>query len=769
MNSESASLGSAATPAYRAPLLQLNGSLVLLLILALSTLLDLYFFTGYFASDDRSYFMVARNYLESGKFEDGSLGATRLMLVGWVMLVIRCFGPNLQLVAASFIVFHQVLNALTYLMVREQADRRAALLAAYLAATFPLLVVYASMILPDVEQACAGAAAVLCYAIWRKRRESRPVAAWLAFFASGLCVGLAYACKESALVLLPFFFVAWLTTFKRSRPLFSLVQGAAFALGFFVVFAGEYVLLSQLAGESVFRLSWTTEDLAQNVQTAVDRYGTHPGERLDWVNRRLEPDVWPTHMKILCGAALLLLPLLKSRLWTLSLLPLWMFAFQVWGTMNLRRYAPPTIQARYFAVILPFVLAALAIVAVRLYDRVGRLPLGPRAKRCWRTIATGAAVIVPLLGLTGPDRQAGKAYKADIVANATQALRWTQSFDPTSGVLLCSMLAHHLEPFQNPSRPEKIFAAGKDLTEEEFENLLRGGNFYYIALHPDRLWGERKWLRSSPIDELLRSTAYPTTNPLRTRQTDKLIAYRSASGSGIAQIPIAAGLYEIATRRINSFTQTAGRTAGYLVAVGAFLPLAPASLSPASRTVEVYHVEARPVEIQRSSPGKQDTTQETATPLLVHDLLPDLQDARSGEDQQILRKWALSQRAANHRFELDSTGWKLHTNLGKSEYAMLSPRSKEIARAPYELLPRKRYQIHLDVELEKPLQVEFLTAVSDRTAKAQQTAIARTWLNNGMNVLGLCTEEREVYFQPSFKLIGPGSLRITRFAIYQMD
>ena len=163
------------------PLLRLGGTGALLVVLLFSSALDLYFFTGFFSSDDCTYFASAKLLAEQGGYSNLSPGAQRLPIVGWAALVILIGGANIQIVAGSFIFFHQLLNLLTFWLVKRFADTRAALLAAFVLATFPLLIQYSTMLLPDLEQTCGYMLAFLFYTLWRDNLEKRPLLAWLAF------------------------------------------------------------------------------------------------------------------------------------------------------------------------------------------------------------------------------------------------------------------------------------------------------------------------------------------------------------------------------------------------------------------------------------------------------------------------------------------------------------------------------------------------------------------------------------------------------------
>ena len=189
---------------------------MLVAVLLISSAIDAYFFTGFFSSDDQTYYSTALRYVQEGTFTSLNVGSMRLPMVGWIMLVILICGPHVQAVALSYILFHQLLNVLGYFIVKRLYDARAGLLTAYLLAMFPLLIVYSSMILPDVQLACGYALALLCYLEWRDNLAKRPFRAWLLFFVCGATVGVAYMTKRSRAGSVTFLFRG-LADFFRSR------------------------------------------------------------------------------------------------------------------------------------------------------------------------------------------------------------------------------------------------------------------------------------------------------------------------------------------------------------------------------------------------------------------------------------------------------------------------------------------------------------------------------------------------------------------------
>jgi|GEM_PF-4420774 len=750
------------------PLLRLGGTGALLVVLLFSSALDLYFFTGFFSSDDCTYFASAKLLAEQGGYSNLSPGAQRLPIVGWAALVILIGGANIQIVAGSFIFFHQLLNLLTFWLVKRFADTRAALLAAFVLATFPLLIQYSTMLLPDLEQTCGYMLAFLFYTLWRDNLEKRPLLAWLAFLAAGVGVGVSYMIKESALVLLPFFFVAWLTSINRARILFSLVQGAAFAVGFFAMLYGEYLVLSHFAGEPFLRLGWTTKDVQGAVMTSVSKYGADPFERLGWVAKRLNNYVWPHYLKISIGAAMLVFPMLKPRRWALWLLPIWVFAFQVWGTMNFQHYVPPTIQARYFIIIVPFVTAVFAIVALRLYDRMKNWSSNASWRPWLRRVALACVLIPPVFGLYGPDRAAGKMYKSDIVGNTAAAIRKVEQIDPGARIVLSSTLARYLSPLAGADNAP--YATARALSDKRFVELIDAARFFYIALDPKRMPGERKWMRDSRLDTFLRNTGSTRINPARKTLTKRLVAYRDAlSPGGLSQVKHNGRYYEIAARCVNRSDRPHSRTWALLMELVGMLPPAISKADVNSRTAVTYLVEVRPA--NPAAATAESAREKDAPPRrLFLDLATSLNERRGDSEKDLLKNWGVGGTAENHAYEDVENGWKLHTNNSSRRYMWLRPRQSRMPRQALTLEPNGRYEIEIDLELEGAIQIDLVLTMSDRDQHGDKPAVeTRAWLLDGQNVFGIGTDTRPVAFQPAFKLIGSGSFKINAFRIYLVD
>jgi hypothetical protein len=122
----------------------------LVAIVAFCIALDLFFFTGYYASDDRAYFNAATRVAEDGFIGEPLLAHTRLTMLGWNLLMGGLCRFNVQAMAASYIFFHVWLILLTYALAVKLGDRVAGVIAAYGTATLPLFIVFSTGIYPIV-------------------------------------------------------------------------------------------------------------------------------------------------------------------------------------------------------------------------------------------------------------------------------------------------------------------------------------------------------------------------------------------------------------------------------------------------------------------------------------------------------------------------------------------------------------------------------------------------------------------------------------------
>jgi len=507
---------------------------LLALILMLSFIIDLFFFRGYMSHDDTDYFWAAVSLLENGTLGvEHVYGAERLVIVGWSTLVAWIFGPNVQLMAGSFILFHQMLTVFTFFVAWRAFDRSAGLLAAYYVATVPLIVIYSSCILSDVPLACFLMLSFLLftYAYELAKRGSMRTSR-LCICSAGIAVGLAYCVKESGLILLPFYFFLWLWNERfaltstrqkvsadkgctrpapggRQRRSFKAIRdaittGVFFIIGFLLVFAAESAILAQLYDKPFFRLAWTMEEVDLN---SIDMFhvngGFDPAGRFKAFIANLNYLHFPRSLKILFLASIVLYPFMRRKKWAVLLAGLWIFAYMTWGSASFTQYYPPCFRPRYFIPVIPFLCIAMAIVLMGVMRRVQTIPVPRPVGRLIYAVAMAAIILIPLLNLDVADRFAGRGSRASFVGNAVKAIEVARGAARESGrpVVLSGVVIHRLRPLFYNHRPSDLFMAD-ELTEAEIEQFLEQGGLYYVD-NNQRALLEVSGRRQNRVDDLL--------------------------------------------------------------------------------------------------------------------------------------------------------------------------------------------------------------------------------------------------------------------------
>ncbi len=484
------------------------------LLVALSTLTDLFFFTGFYCSDDLEYLSGARLIMERSSLGSSpTLGQKRLTLVLWNLLVASLLGYRVQVIAASYVLFHQLAVVLTGLLARRLFDRTVGLVAACTVAFFPALTVFSSQILPDIPLACYVLLSLMGF-LWGcdLRRAGRRTLAWLAMFGAGAAAGLAYLTKESGLLLVPFFFVLWLLVEVRAERRKALVTGSGFAVGLLVTLVGEFALLSVLTGRPFFRLGWTmgTSEITPWIVRKVESR-LAPSARWRWMMQETDPTLYPTVLKLGFAGSLLIYPFLRGR-WRLTVfgLALWLFAYTTWGTMNFSRYLPPTIQARYYIPVVPLAAIMYAAVLVWLLRLLARVvPVRWRAGPA-RVLGT-VAVLLPLLpGLRGMDLFAGNSYWSHAVANVNQAV--AAAYHESSRPVFASWALESRLDEMLHGQPRPYLHRASTVTEEALDSLLARGGFYYLEFDRVAPFVKDQALLTAParclLDRLVHAAAW---------------------------------------------------------------------------------------------------------------------------------------------------------------------------------------------------------------------------------------------------------------------
>jgi len=427
-------------------------------------------------------------------------------------------------------------------------------------------------------------------------------------FSAGVSVGLAYCTKETGLLLLPFFFTAWLWhegifpfRFRRRAAAGgdraaaeggAFHTGAAFAAGFFVIFAAEAAIFTLLSDRPFFRLGWTTASADSGLMQFAFHSGFDPVERFRHFLNVHNGLHFPASLKALLLASALLYPLLHRRQWLIPLCGLWLFVYMMWGSMSLRSYFPPSILPRYLIVILPMACLVLAGVAAGVLGLAGHAKTPTWAGRPVRAAVVAPLVAVPLWNLEVADRFAGRPSASVSIANAVRAIEVARgaAVRTEKPIVLSFLVGRRLGAVLHGRRPDDVLLA-EELSAERLDALLASGGFYYVADNRALLKEERvleRW--RNPVDDAVLGIVLARTRPWDpwSESADGNPAVRTAS----AGPPPGLSEYELAVVEVASFAGTPSRLAELGVYLFKDIPPERTRCDPIW-TVDLYHVMAR--------------------------------------------------------------------------------------------------------------------------------------------------------------------------------
>ncbi len=451
-----------------------------------SSLVDGVFFTGFVGSDDMDYFNGGVALFQGLLGPEILLAETRLTLLIWNALVVELLGPFAQRVAVSYILLHQLLNVATFALGKRLFGPRPALVAVYLFALVPMVIVYSSTILPDIASAAFLVLSLLALSYGLPSSiHTRPVvqAAWMQ--AAGLLFGLAYGAKESVLVSLPVMVIWGVLHVRRALPGRwigqSLWLATLFAGGLLVFVGVETIVLSDATDRFFLRLGWTVDDDYSPTLAMIDKYGTDPVERWNWlIYRALDPYTFPHAHKWMTLVCLVAFPFFRGRSWWVFALAIWTFAFFTWGSVSPTKYAPPSLQARYYIQVLPFVALIVGLVCTRVLEwfESWRLP-----------ILAGPFALVILFGpwcfLRGANHLPSVIYRADLVGAGMHAVNEARRPGDRTSVVLSG----HIEPYVVPvmGTRRRGFISTDAVRPALFHRWLMSAPMRYITLKPSQV------------------------------------------------------------------------------------------------------------------------------------------------------------------------------------------------------------------------------------------------------------------------------------------
>jgi hypothetical protein len=432
------------------------------LLFLLAWALNLYFYAGYYMSDDGSYLAGIQQLATFEPIDPGNLAQTRLMAILPAAVVYFATG-SLLVTTLSFTFYHPLLVLVVYWIGRLVFTPRSALLGALLVALSPVYYSFGGAILPD-NALCLWIGLLLAALLWAlrwssvaSRSERHELLLWLAI---GGLNGIAYSAKEAGLIFcVPVAFAILFGRLRQGARWRALHGVIAFGLGLIAFVLLETVVLRVLSGGWHVRLlsGMGNDHNVGALLARIKRQGVLPGPRLAfWYSRNALYFGLAIWAAVAAHIAVFWLarrrgPLQASRgsLAILASFWLWPFFYLTLGTASLRQYLPPPLQhARYFGVCAAPALLFTAVVLVELLEQVSRrLPesrirLGQllRAVPFALGLAWGGALLVEF------EPGAGAIYRSLETKAVLAAFQDARRLYPQLPVMLSSYLGPRLHP-----------------------------------------------------------------------------------------------------------------------------------------------------------------------------------------------------------------------------------------------------------------------------------------------------------------------------------
>ncbi len=718
----------------------------LLAVLLLSTVLDLVFFTGFYASDDSSYYRAALHLL-NGRFpSDPSMGAMRLTIVGWNALVIWLVGPNVQLVAASYILWHQLLNLCTYALGARLFRAPVGLLAAWLVATLPLTVLLSTLISPDTQMAAWVVLSLLAWLAAYGYRGRGRLRGGLLMLLAGICVGLAYMTKESGLILLPFYFVAWVTAevlrSVRQRPSAgvkaAVAYGTLFAGGVFLLFAVETATLSVLTGRPTLRMGWTVKEIAPSRIERVQNVGLTPLKRFKTVVGMMDAtDQLPRAIPVVLAIGVLGFPLVVRRAWAVYLLPIWVFAYLTWGSMSLTSYVPPYIKLRYYIPVMAPLLVVSAAVLWTVWEWAARRIRAERCRTGLRWLLITVVIVFPLTWFGGANRLAGNMYRSNLIGAGVGGINLALESAPEP-VILSSAVSRAMSVPLKTEPSARLYLAHR-LESTAFENVAAEAGFTFVEFPGVRMLNRHRLFgKPAPLDWLIRAATEDPLLPLsRDYAWDDAHCFVSVDPACESFFQI--GRYRYFVRKSARIYGSRSRWTTLRQALG--LNVVERTADEKGRAIDLFRV--------RCAPTPRDEDVDCA---VTHDLTPSLPSWRVRETNR-------------HELSTDADGnLTVQLELPRRKYAWVAP-PPHSAALPCELTAAQPWEFHVDLRVEGGLKVLLVLPLR---AEGKHFARKSVQVRNGYNRFGIWPGTHTLEVAPAFQVWGSGTLTLKRFEIIRV-
>jgi len=428
---------------------------ILGLTLLVALAIDFLLYTGYYASDDIGY-LAGAEMIVTGAQPEGPDNISRDVSIARLGMTIPTgvaywlTHGDVSAIAWLFVLCHLALVVLAFMLGRLVHGEVAGLAAAGLAATCPVFTVFAGAILPDNATALWLGILLLLLELVRRRTADGPMPwprALVWYGAAGFVLGLAYSVKETGIIMVVPAAVAVMAMAPRLRDPVWIRNGAFMAAGLLAFMLLELILLRAITGHWTYRLGMM--DAAGETMANRMEYqgGASPFGRLWYALSDRLAGVAPITVWLLLAGSIAY-GFLPGRSLGLLLFFWWPFLYLTIGSTSLGDYLPPSIQVRYYAiVIIPAVImtAAVLVVLVRRWNAWPRSPAWARGRRAGAAVV-GLLSVCVWYELAGDVQGAGNIYLAERVRGFEATLQRAREKYPQYPIVLGNYYARRMRP-----------------------------------------------------------------------------------------------------------------------------------------------------------------------------------------------------------------------------------------------------------------------------------------------------------------------------------
>lgn len=451
------------------------GVLVLLLVLV--------YFTGVVASDDLGYFNLAHVLSEGRLPTDIATNHLLARVTVWksVQLAVALLPPWPWAMAVPSLLSNVGLLAIVGALARRHVDRKAASIAILAFGLVPIVIVLASLALPEMPATFLGWLAILLAAPGLLHRGSGRAA--LVCLVAGALIGAGYNAKETVVLFAPGLFL--FVVLFRTRCAWAWLRLAWVAFGVALWLGFETILLWRMTGDPLFHLH-----IVSNSQRAY--YGPQNAPPLEailsactqylrWLADPRSP-LGPMGIVLLAGLvhALVRQRSCFSKLMICVVMPPLIYLGA--GSTDLQNYHPVVPAPRYLAPMLPGMALLAAAMVWEWWQRGGRI----------RPALAVLGVALLIVSLSAPNRWAGRMHHAPTFRAGFDLVRGNLGrFEPGDRLLTAGLACnrfYHLPKWLDGPKVEMIWPEGPTTPDEWVE---RYAGAYVIATRTDRQGPQR--------------------------------------------------------------------------------------------------------------------------------------------------------------------------------------------------------------------------------------------------------------------------------------